>query len=412
MSDMGEQHTVIGAGPAGLVAAATLARAGRRVILLEKAGEVGHRFAGDIQGLENWSQTDDAFDRLAQLGVEPTFPYRPLHEVTFYDHRLRPVVGRSPAPLCYLVRRGPQDGSFDRALLEQARSAGVEVRFGRAAERALRGDIVAIGPRFADGIATGYVFRTRLEDQAHCIISEELAPAGYAYLLIWDGHATLATCLFDRSRRSKDARRRTVETFRRLVPGLDLENARPFSGYGSVFGEARFTDEAGRLYVGEAAGLQDPEWGFGMWYAMESGALAARSLLDGFDYATAAAPRFEPRRRTALANRLLYESLPEPAVDVLIRWAATSPGIRRRIRRHWTPNRAKSAIAQLARRRFARTRLHYRDRACHLEECDCVWCTHGDDHRDRACTGIAATEPSLTASGRALTEPPSRSSRS
>jgi flavin-dependent dehydrogenase len=143
---------------------------------------------------------------------------------------------------------------------------------------------VAIGPRYADGLASGYLFDTGLSDQAHCVISDELAPRGYAYLLVWDGRATLATCMFDRQQDWKTFRSRTVETFHNLVPGIDIDTARPFSGFGSVFGKARLADEAGRLFVGEAAGLQDPEWGFGLWYAMESGALAARSLLEGFDY--------------------------------------------------------------------------------------------------------------------------------
>jgi len=371
---MSFNYSVIGAGPAGLVAAATLARAGRRVRVYEKAATVGHRFSGDFQGLENWSSQTDAMDRLAGLGVEATFPHRAFHEVTFWDRALRPMVGGSAEPLFYMVRRGPEAGSLDRALLDQARDAGVQVLFGRPAEHARRGDIVAIGPRFADGLATGYVFRTNLDDQAHCIISEELAPAGYAYLLIWEGRATVATCLFRNQKNWKEARRRTVETFTRLVPGLDATEARPFSGYGSVFGSPRYTDEAGRLYVGEAAGLQDPEWGFGMWYAMESGALAARSLVEGFSYGEAASKEFHKRRQAVLFNRLWYESLPAAVVPILLRRAAASPDLRRRLRRHWAPNVLKSGIARVALPGFSRSRLKHRDRACHTATCDCVWC--------------------------------------
>lgn len=377
MQHVAPTHTVIGAGPAGLVAAMTLAKARRSVHVYEKADTVGHRFAGDFQGLENWSSSVDALERLARLGIEPSFAYRPVHEVTFYDRAFRPVRAQSEKPLFYLVRRGPQAGSLDRALLDQARGAGASVLLGRRAEHALRGDIVATGPRYADGIATGFVFPTALEDQAHCIVSEDLAPAGYAYLLIWDGRATLATCLFRRTNDWKEARRRTAETFTRLVPDLDMGEARPFTGYGSVFGKTGFTDEAGRLFVGEAAGLQDPEWGFGMWYAMESGSLAARSLIDGFDYAGEATRMFRRRREIALFNRLMFERLPAAVVPYLLRRHASAPDLMQGLRRHWAPNIAKSAIAAASLSRFSRTRLDHPDRACHKATCSCVWCTHG-----------------------------------
>lgn len=112
---------------AGLVAAAALARAGERVRVYEKAPMVGHRFAGDSQGLENWSSVSDTLDRLGRLGVEPTFAHRSFHQVTFYDSKMRPVVARPAEPLFYLVRTGPDPGSLDRGLLDQAQDARAEV---------------------------------------------------------------------------------------------------------------------------------------------------------------------------------------------------------------------------------------------------------------------------------------------
>lgn len=371
--------TVVGAGPAGLVAAATLARAGRSVRVYEKADTVGHRFSGDFQGLENWSDVD-ALDRLDRLGVEDSFAHKPVSDVVFYDKKFRPMPVTAPAPLFYLVRRGPEEATLDSALLDQARLAGAEVLLGLEADRAGIGDIIAIGPHYADGLATGFVFPTDLEDQAHCIISDDLAPAGYAYLLVWDGQATLATCLFDRQQQWRQARDQTVEAFSRIVGDLDLSSARVFSGYGSVLGATRYVDEAARLYVGEAAGLQDPEWGFGMWYAMESGALAARCLIEGLDYEQEARRRYDPLRDATFANRVLYERLPSAAVPWLFRRAARSRDIRSRLGRHWSPRRWKSRLADYTWPRFARNRLQHRDRACHSPTCDCVWCTHGDQH--------------------------------
>ncbi len=380
-------HNVIGSGPAGLTAAMTLARSGAKVRVYERAETVGHRFNGDFQGLENWSTSTDALTRLADLGVEATFAHQPFHEITFYDTKLRPSLARSTEPLFYAVRRGPENDTLDRALAEQARSLGVDVLLGTPAEKARRGDIVAIGPRHADGIVAGYVFETNLEDQAHCVVSESFAPAGYAYLLIWDGRGTLATVMFRNHEDWLQARSRTVETFTSLVPGLDLDDARTFSGFGSVFDKPRYTDEAGRLFVGEAAGLQDPEWGFGMWHAMKSGFLAARSLIEGFDYQAAGHDMFESRREAAFFNRMLYERLPAPVISSWLRHGAQSRNPRERLRRHWVPNALKSRIARAAMPSFTRARLDHHDRACHSDTCDCVWCTHGqmsEDHDDRS----------------------------
>src|SRR5690349_16248047 len=151
-------HLVVGAGPAGLVAAAALARDGRDVVVMERHPRVGQRFHGDYQGLENWSSPRDALDHLAGLGVRADFAYRAFHEVTFYDSRLRPAPLRSAAPLFYLVRRGPEHDTLDSALLRQAREAGARVVLGTPARHAGPGSILATGPRGADGIVAGYTF--------------------------------------------------------------------------------------------------------------------------------------------------------------------------------------------------------------------------------------------------------------
>lgn len=359
-------------GPLDWLPPLLLARGGRRVRLLERADQVGHRFTGDFQALENWSQPEDALHRLTSLGLSTGFEHRPVWKVAVYDQRLQPTVARSERPLLYLVRRGPEQASLDRALLAEAEEAEVDVWLNQPAERAYHGQTVATGPRYADSVTSGWVFPTRLSDQVRCILSSSVDPAGYAYLAVWDGRATLAVRLFHRHHAWQEARRKAVEAFRRLLPDLDLDptSARPLSGFGSGFGGLHLSDEAGRFYVGEAAGLQDPEWGLGLWYAVESGVLAARCLLDGSDYAAVGRDRFEPRLCAALANRIATAHLPAWLLSAMRHRVASSRPVGRCLRRHWQPTPVRRVVA----RRFAATRSGNDDQGCRLADCRCVWC--------------------------------------
>lgn len=371
-------QTVVGAGPAGLAAAITFAKAGMPVQVLERRSNVASRFHGDMQGLENWSARQDVLARLRTLGIDTDFPHRAFHDVTFYDSRLQEVTAHTTQPLFYLVRRGPGNDTIDGALLQQARDAGAGVRFHSTAVTAGPGAVLATGPRHTHAIASGFVFPTRLEDQARAIVHPDLAPGGYAYLLVWDGRATLATCLFHDLRRWREARDSTVAAFRRLVPALDLDQARPFGGYGAVLTPPRYTDRAGRMYVGEAAGLQDAEWGFGIVTALRSGVLAARSVLDGTDFAVRAHLEFDAARATGVLNRAVLDRLPARLYDPAVRFEACRSDLRERLRRHWAPNRLKSLLAPSLLRRYAHD-LDLVDHDCGEGGCTCIRCScqHG-----------------------------------
>lgn len=155
---------VVGAGPAGLAAAITLARAGQRVIVHEAHKTVGYRFQGDLQGLENWSTPQDVLAVLRELGVTTEFEMLPCDRGTVFDawRRDYPVVGRRP--LFYMVVRGPGKGSLDSALLAQARGRGVDVRFESRVDHLPQPGVLAVGPKAADAIAVGYHFESDMPD--------------------------------------------------------------------------------------------------------------------------------------------------------------------------------------------------------------------------------------------------------
>lgn len=362
---------VVGAGPAGLTAAITLAREGYPVVVYEDRSDVGHRFHGDFQGLENWTTEEDVTHVLARMGIKINFLCEPYFVGEVFDPDLRKVTVRSKAPVFYLVRRGSGPGTLDQGLKAQALDAGVEILFGKRVEQLPKGGIIAIGPKVADVIAKGVLFETDLPDLAAGIVDDRLAPKGYAYLLVHKGQATLATVMFRHYRDERQYFLRTVEAFQRLYP-LEMRAPREFGGYGNF--SIRPTERRGqKLYVGEAAGFQDALFGFGMRYAILSGYLTARSIIDGKDYDPLWMREFRPLLRAAMVNRLLYELCGNRGYAWMLRRLARVPDVRGWMRRAYRPSLGKSLLYPLA-SLVGRYRMRFKDYSCSHEDCACVWC--------------------------------------
>lgn len=249
-SQRGPHVTVVGAGPAGLACAISLARSGLKVIVRERHAEVGHRFHGDFQGLENWTGDKDVLDELSMAGIAAGFEHYPVSRGTVFDARGRRYALQSKRPLFYLVRRGCQRGSLDCSLLEQAIALGVQVRFDDKVDIAdQQPGVLAAGPRVADAIAAGYIFETSSADGAFLALDDRLAPLGYAYLLIHKGRGTIASCMFTAFKRQSEYVARTVAFFVERV-GLVMKDPQPFGGFAN-FHLARSAIQGGHLVVGE-----------------------------------------------------------------------------------------------------------------------------------------------------------------
>jgi flavin-dependent dehydrogenase len=296
---------IAGAGPAGLVAAITLARAGRAVELFERRSKCGARFGGDLQGLENWSSGTDVLDEFRAAGIAIDFHAAPFAGGIQSDG-VRDDRFAFSRPAFYLVKRGDVPGSLDRALARQAEAAGVRIRYGTACPPA-SADIDASGPRgrapFA--IDAGIVFETDAPDQAIALLNGRAAPRGYAYLLVTQGYGCCCTMLYEDfpSIHGRLAHAHALLLARR---GITVRDPRPVGGLGHVRARGAWMAGDARC-IGEAAGLQDFLWGFGIRLAVQSGVLAARAILEGRDYAAAAEARFAPALRRGVVNRWLWE---------------------------------------------------------------------------------------------------------
>jgi flavin-dependent dehydrogenase len=296
---------ILGAGPSGLAAAINLVRAGYRVDVFEKRSDTGKRFHGDVQGLENWSDDEDVIDQFARMNISVNFDCDPFLKLIITNgHKMR--ISHYDQPLCYLVKRGAMAGSLDQGLKLQALEAGVNIQF-RDSIPPEQADIVATGPisREIFAVDKGIVFKTSAEDTNVFLLNDEAAYKGYSYLLITKGYGCLCTVLFDRFSDLDDC----FQTTRQMLVDMfevDIEDPKPVAGIG-CFSTKNIYQKGQTLYVGEAAGIQDLMWGFGIKTAVESGYLAAQSIIHKKDFATVAQQKFGSKLKATLVDRFIWE---------------------------------------------------------------------------------------------------------
>ena len=367
--------TIIGAGPAGLAAAIVLRKQGFPVKVYEMSSDVGHRLNRDFQGLENWSSEKDITELLKDIGIEINFLCVPYYEGTVYAPEMRPAEIKSERPIFYLVKRGTMPGTLDTGLKEQALSLGIEILFNHRLDKFDGSAIVGTGPKGADAVAVGITFTTAMEDQAIVVLDDNIAPKGYAYLLVNQGYGTMVTVLYREYRREKEYFEKMMQFFENDI-NLDIRDAKRFGCYVNFF--IRYSQiRHNKLYVGETAGFQDCLWGFGMRYAILSGYLAAKSLIQGLDYDMLWKRELKPMLETSLINRFFFEKFGHAGYRYLAKRLAEGNPCRF-LRKHYNYSFFKHLFLPIAKRRYE---SRVKDLSCNHENCTCVWCRCGD----RAC---------------------------
>lgn len=292
---------ILGAGLSGLAAAINLAKSGYAVEVYEKNKDVGMRFNGDIQGLENWSNKKDIIEELREMNVDIDFDYTPFHSIILTNgSKAREI--HSKRPLFYLLKRGSFSGTIDYCLKAQALKAGVSIHFQETLSKN-EANIVATGPNVneAIGIVKGIIFKTNIKDTAIIAFNNKLAFKGYSYLLVTKGYGCLCTVIrLDEVHRINLYFERTKEFFLKEI-GFQIQLIREVGGIGS-FSLKKFK-KGDTLYVGEAAGLQDFLLGFGMRFAFASGYLAAQSVIYKRDFEEIAEEHFGKKIRAMVVNK-------------------------------------------------------------------------------------------------------------
>lgn len=356
---------IAGAGPSGLAAAITLARGGAAVEVHEAKGEVGSRFIGDLQIIEDASERETVPDFLARIGIATNFFFREQTWATFFDYRGRSRTIRADRPYGYFIRRGPQEGSLDRGLLAQAQELGVDVRFNSRLDPA-EADIVATGPAAPDGLAKEITFACSLPETIDVYFDHKLSPGGYSYLFVIDGFATFGCAVvadfknidnyFDHSL-TRAHELRSFEIEEPVRKGYSYMN---FSlKHGATVGESRL--------VGEAAGFQDYLFGLGIRYALTSGNLAARSILEKRSFDEMWKAELGRKQEVSLVNRFLYELGGNRGLSMFVRNAASARDFRSYLASWHRPTWWKSMLSPVVRR------LWKNEKRC-LHKLDDHWC--------------------------------------
>ncbi|HEU4520751.1 MAG TPA: NAD(P)/FAD-dependent oxidoreductase [Thermoanaerobaculia bacterium] len=342
---------IAGAGPSGLAAAIVLARHGRAVEVHEAKSGVGKRFIGDLQIIEGASERERVPDFLDRIGIERNFYFRPADYATFYDHRGNARSIRSREPYGYFIRRGDEDLTLDRGLLAQAQALGVNVIFN---SRLSEADILATGPATPDGLAREMTWHTGDPERVDVYFDHKLSPGGYSYLFILDGIATFGCAIVSDFKRIDEFFDHSLAAARKVSPFTIPAETR--TGYSYMNFHLKSAASSGTsLYVGEAGGFQDYLFGLGIRYALTSGYLAARSILDSRSYDELWRAELGPKQETSLVNRFLYESGGNFGLSMFVRQASRAADFHRYLggwhRRAWWKSLLNPFVRRLWRHR-------------------------------------------------------------
>lgn len=374
---MKKEHIhIIGAGPGGLVAAINLAQAGYPVTVYEMYYEVGKRFNHDFQGIENWSTEEDAQEFLSRIGISTSFRFAPSGKGNFFNPSGQKYHYNTSRPLFYLIERGSNEWSLDQGLKRQAEEAGVSFEWGSKITKvpATGKVIISTGPKGADAIAKGIIFSTTHENYYAGFLGEDIAPGGYAYLLVHEGKATFATCLFEEFKQSLHYFKKALEMMKKHVE-IDIQEPKYFGGYINFSLNQPLVKNNRIYYVGENAGFQDFLFGFGIRHAMHSGYLAALSIIEHQSYTELCKQHLIPKLKASLVNRWLFTRLKDLGYTIMLDRLAGKDDIMPLLKTQYNSSWYKKTLFPVAKQAFE-TRLE--DKQCMHEECSCVWCKHGE----------------------------------
>jgi len=311
---------VVGAGPAGSLAAYRLASAGRTVLLLDKARFPRDKPCGGGVTIRALNELPFGIDPVVE-GVVDRFELRLRHRRGFSR--------RADRPLALMTQRR----RLDAYLVEQAVAAGAEFRDGVKVASVDDLDApVVIGADGANGVCgrgldtarehgvalEGNLANERVEAERYAqrlVLEFGTVPGGYGWVFPKGDHVNVGVGGWEtEGPRLREHLARLCEAH-----GLEVDALTEVRGHRLPLRRQGSTLAAGRVaLVGDAAGLVDPLSGDGMYEAFLSANLAARHALqilagerEGFDaYAVELEQRLAAMVRASWGAKLALDRFP------------------------------------------------------------------------------------------------------
>ncbi len=305
---------IAGGGIAGLSSAQVLKLNGYYPVIYEKESKIGKSRHGDYEGLENWIFSTDINSFFQQIGFDfSKIKSFPINKFSVHTKVNKQVFINQKKPFFYMIKRGCEESDLDFQLYNQCKLAGVEFEFGHEAPKDC--NVVATGTAKAAAYIRGINFKTDLADQIHLLLGHQFAPKGYAYLIILNGTATLATA-YKKVKKQSNLINNCRDYFNSI--GLTINKGNSFASRGSFSLPFGLIEKPYK--VGEAGGYQDYLFGFGMRMSMLSGKGAALYILNRKKEAKKIFSILNRKRRLSFVNRFLYEKLnDEQMVRIVIK---------------------------------------------------------------------------------------------
>jgi menaquinone-9 beta-reductase len=349
---------IVGAGPAGSSAAIHLARSGYSVALLDKEQFPREKLCGDFLNPVNWPL-------LRELAIDREVLACPHEKIGMFrftsfsgDESEVPLPGSEDGTLFGL---GVRRFDLDHVLLNKSENEGAtlfpeckltdlkteaqswRLRFDRAGvadELQARVLIGADGrnswvahrlgladPRTMQGRSVGFQFHLKGSNRDTGKVGIHIFPGGYAGI-VGLGGGTINLCLAIEKDRLPDGRPEQFlldtclpqnSRLEQILRGARVSEMR--STYPVYFPSRRAHGE-GFLLVGDAARVNEPVTGEGIYFALKSGALAARTIDQAFRKSDFSAHQLSSyARECRLAFRTRWR------INTLIRWLIYRPAL-------------------------------------------------------------------------------------